>query len=334
LGNILPLILQPRKLNYKIQFTGPTGTNAVEAALKIARKVTGRRGVISFTNAFHGVSLGSLAVTGNSYYKEGSRGSLSNVTFMPYDGYFGDTVNTIDYLRCFIEDKGSGVDLPAAVIVETIQGEGGINVASNVWLHSLYELCKQNNILLIIDDIQVGCGRTGTFFSFEESHIIPDLVVLSKSLSGFGLPFSILLLKPDIDLWKPGEHNGTFRGNNLAFVSSTETLKQFWSTKKFEEEINEKEKILKSELHRIIKTHLSTNSEIRVKGLIAGVDCTKSELAKMITAQSFKNGLILERCGSEDQVIKFLPPLIAPFDVLHKALRIFEESIATVLLHE
>ncbi len=325
------LILQPRKLNYKIQFTGPTGTNAVEAALKIARKVTGRKQIISFTNAFHGVSLGALAVTGHSYYRKGSEGSLNNVTFMPYDSYLGDKVNTIDYLRRFLEDESSGIDLPAAIIVETIQGEGGVNVASNKWLQSLYELCNQLKILLIIDDIQVGCGRTGTFFSFEESHIIPHVVVLSKSLSGFGLPFAVLLLKPEIDIWKPGEHNGTFRGNNLAFVSATETLKQFWSIQKFEKEINERAKILKTALETIIKTHLS-NGELRGKGLILGVDCKKPELAKQITNQSFQNGLILERCGSNDQVIKFLPPLVTSIDVIQKAMRIFEKSIPTGLL--
>ncbi|KAF6243843.1 diaminobutyrate--2-oxoglutarate transaminase [Nitrosopumilus sp. b1] len=321
------LILEPRELNYKVQFTGPTGTNAVEAALKLARKVTGRTNIISFTNGFHGVSLGPLAATGNSGHRGGSGVPLTNVTFMPYDGYFGNKSNTIDYVRRFLEDTSSGVDLPAAFIVETIQGEGGINVAKDSWLTSLYELCKEFEILLIVDDIQVGCGRTGSFFSFEQSEITPDMVVLSKSLSGFGLPFSMLLLKPELDIWKPGEHNGTFRGNNLAFVSATETLKKYWSTQKFESEINKKSQLLKSELERIVKKHLSADMEVRGKGLIFGVDCRSPDLAKQLADRAFENRLILERCGSEDQVVKFMPPLTADIETIEAGLRIFEKSI-------
>ena len=321
------VILEPRNMDYKLQFTGPTGTNAVEAALKLARKVTGRTNVISFTNGFHGVSLGPLAATGNSGHRGGSGVPLTNVTFMPYDGYFGNKSNTIDYIIRFLEDTSSGVDLPAAFIVETIQGEGGINVAKESWLKSLYDLCKEFEILLIVDEIQVGCGRTGSFFSFEQAGIAPDMVVLSKSLSGFGLPFSLLLLKPDIDIWKPGEHNGTFRGNNLAFVSATQTLKQYWLTPKFESEINKKSQLLKSELERITEKYLSPDMEVRGKGLIFGIDCRSPDLAKQITERAFENKLILERCGSEDQVVKFMPPLTADIQTIEAGIKIFEKSV-------
>ncbi|HET6516949.1 MAG TPA: diaminobutyrate--2-oxoglutarate transaminase [Nitrosopumilaceae archaeon] len=324
------LILKPRGLDYKVQFTGPTGTNAVEAALKLARKITGRTHIISFTNGFHGVSLGSLAATANSHHRQASGRPLTDVTFMPYDGYFGSKVNTIDYLRRYLEDSSSGIDLPAAIIVETIQGEGGINVASDKWLQSLSALCKEFDILLIVDDIQVGCGRTGTFFSFEHAGINPDFVVLSKSLSGFGLPFSVLLLKPELDIWKPGEHNGTFRGNNMAFVSATETLKQYWSSQKFEAEINEKSKHLKAELERIVRDYLP-HLDVRGKGMVCGIDCKSPELAEKIANQSFKNGLILERCGSEDHVVKFLPPLIAEIEVIQEGINIFEKSVQEII---
>jgi diaminobutyrate-2-oxoglutarate transaminase len=205
------LILSPRGMKYKMQFTGPTGTNAVEAAMKIARNLTGRQTIVSFTNGFHGVTMGSVAATGNSHFREGCGMQPQGTAFMPYDGYMGDDIDTTEYLDKMLTDGSSGLDHPAAVIVETIQGEGGINVASNEWLRSLEQVCLKHGILLIVDDIQVGCGRTGTFFSFEEAGISPDIITLSKSLSGYGLPLSVVLMKPELDQWKPGEHNGTFR---------------------------------------------------------------------------------------------------------------------------
>lgn len=324
-------ILIPRHLNYKIQFTGPTGTNAVEAALKLARKVTGRAKIISFTNGFHGVSLGSLAATGNAHHRGGSGIPLTNVDFMPYDGYLGIKTNTIDYLRRVLEDNSSGIDLPAAFILETVQGEGGINVASSKWLQSLQELCHEFEILLIIDDIQVGCGRTGTFFSFENEGIEPDMVVMSKSLSGFGLPFSLLLLKPELDQWKPGEHNGTFRGNNLAFVSAKTAIDYFWTTQELEVGIVLKSNLIKERLEEISKKHISSELEIRGKGLVYGVDCILSDLAISIREKCFENGLLIECCGSDDQVVKFLPPLTITVRELSEGLDIFEQSVKKVM---
>ncbi|MFB5624985.1 MAG: diaminobutyrate--2-oxoglutarate transaminase, partial [Nitrosopumilus sp.] len=275
-------ILDARNLNYKVQFTGPTGTNAVEAALKIARKVTGRTNIISFTNGFHGVTLGSVAATGNRHHRGGSGTSLNDVTFMPYDGYMGKKTNTIDYLRRVLEDNSSGIDLPAAVILETVQGEGGINVASNKWLQSLQDLCHEFGILMIVDDIQVGCGRAGTFFSFENAKIEPDMIVLSKSLSGFGLPFSLLLLKPEIDKWKPGEHNGTFRGNNMAFLTAKTAIDNFWTNHELEAKIAQKSNILKERLEKIANENFASEIEVRGKGMIYGIDCILEDLASAI----------------------------------------------------
>ena len=216
-------ILGPRNLDYRIQFTGPTGTNAVESALKLARMIKGRSNIVSFTNAFHGLTAGSLAVTGNTFYRDEAHISRSNVAFMPFDGYFGPDVNTLDYFRKYLEDPSSGLDQPAAVILETIQAEGGVNVASDEWLQGLEQLCREYDMLLIIDDIQAGNGRSGDFFSFERAGINPDMVTLSKSIGG-GLPLALLMIRPDLDQWKPGEHTGTFRGNNLAFVAATQLL--------------------------------------------------------------------------------------------------------------
>src|ERR1035438_6928249 len=193
------VILKPRKLDYKVQFTGPTGTNAVEAALKLARKVKQRSNVIAFTNGYHGLSAGALAITGNRHFRNEVLVNRLDVSFMPYDGYFGPEVNTLDYLRRFLLDNSSGVDLPAAIVIETIQAEGGINVAQNDWLRGLQAICREFDILLVVDDIQVGNGRTGTFFSFESAGIVPDIVVLSKAIGGLGLPMSVNLLTPELD---------------------------------------------------------------------------------------------------------------------------------------
>ncbi|MEX0862428.1 diaminobutyrate--2-oxoglutarate transaminase [Nitrosopumilus sp.] len=324
-------ILSPRNLNYKVQFTGPTGTNAVEAALKIARKVTGRTKIISFTNGFHGVTLGAIAATGNSHHRGGAGVSLNEVIFMPYDGYMGNKVNTIDYFRRLLEDNSSGIDLPAAVILETVQGEGGINIASSKWLQSLQEVCQEFGILIIVDDIQVGCGRTGSFFSFEGMGIEPDLVTLSKSLSGFGLPFSLLLLKPELDKWKPGEHNGTFRGNNMAFVTAKAAIEQYWTTYELEKQIILKSDILKNRLEKISSKFSSSDIQVRGKGMICGIDCILASLASEIRQKCFENGLILETCGSDDQVVKLLPPLNISEIELTKGLDILEKSIVEVL---
>jgi len=235
-------ILKPRKLNYVVQFTGPTGTNAVEAALKLARNITGRENVVSFTNGFHGVSLGALATTGNSHHRGAAGVNLPGSSRMPYDKYLGENFDTTTYLDKVLSDSSSGIDKPAAVIVETVQGEGGINVASIEWLRNLDAVCKKHEVFLIVDDIQSGCGRTGDFFSFEEAGIYPDIVTMSKSLSGYGLPFAVVLIKPELDIWRPGEHNGTFRGNSMAFVTAKAAIDHYWSDDKFSKEIKRKGK--------------------------------------------------------------------------------------------
>ena len=260
------VILAPRGMEYKIQFTGPTGTNAVEAALKLARKIKKRSNIIAFTNGFHGLSSGSLAVTARSFYRNEAFINRSNVSFMPFDGYFGKDTHTIDYIRQFIEDGSSGIDLPAAVIVETVQAEGGVRVAAKKWLQELQTLCQEFDMLLIVDDIQVGCGRTGTFFSFEPAEIKPELVILSKSISGFGLPMSLVLIKPELDQWEPGEHTGTFRGNNLAFVSGTEALR-YWENDCLSDAIKQKSRMLANILQGLAERYPQLDPQARGAGL-------------------------------------------------------------------
>ena len=321
------IVLEPRGLDYVIQFTGPTGTNAVEAALKIARKSTGRTNVICFTNAFHGVSSGALAATGNQHHRGAAGVPLYGTTVIPYDGYLGDGVNTIDYLEHLLSDASSGIDHPAAVILETVQGEGGLKAASIEWMQQLQDLCIKKEILLIVDDIQAGCGRTGTFFSFEDAGLTPDIVTLSKSLSGYGLPLAVVLLKRELDVWKPGEHNGTFRGNNHAFVTATSMLEQYWRTTDFAEEVQEKGEYLRRHLQALVDRFPSHLIEVRGRGMMRGLCCADSDRAASVTARSYQQGLVIERSGAKDEVIKCLMPLTTSYSELQEGLDILTCSL-------
>lgn len=323
------VILEPRNLDYKIQFTGPTGTNAVETALKLARMVTRRSNVIAFTNGYHGLTMGALAVTGNDFYRDESYGARNNADSLPFDGYFGPDVDTIDYLRKLIADPSSGVDLPAAIIVETVQGEGGVNPASFEWLKRLEDVCREFNILLIIDDIQVGNGRTGTFFSFEKAGIKPDMVCLSKSIGG-GLPMAIILMRPELDQWKPGEHTGTFRGNNLAFVAATEML-EYWRNTDLSDSVFYKGDIIEQRLQHIAERFPELKAKVRGRGMIWGIEFADPTFASKISEESFKNGLVIETAGAQGHVLKFLPPLIIEEDLLREGLDIIEQAIETLV---
>lgn len=324
------VILKPRALDYKIQFTGPTGTNAVEAALKLARKLKNRSNIISFTNGFHGVSGGSLAVTGNTKFRDAAGTALGNATFMPFAGYLGEDADTLAFLDRMLTDKSSGVDLPAAVIVETVQGEGGLNVASSDWLRALAGLCERHDMLLIVDDIQAGCGRTGPFFSFEDAKITPDIVTLSKSISGYGLPMSLVLMKPELDVWNPGEHNGTFRGNNLAFVTAQAALTHYWTTGDLEAATRRKGVLIRNWLEYIAQGYAGT-FRVRGRGMMLGMAAERPETAAAIATKCFENGLIIETSGSEDEVVKLLPSLTIDEVTLRKGLEILEKSVIEVV---
>ncbi len=326
------VLLKPRDWQYTLQFTGPTGTNAVEAALKLARQIKGRQNIVSFTHGFHGVSGGSLAVTANSKFRNAAGVSLANTTFMPFDGYMGPDVNTMAYLERMLDDPSSGLDHPAAVIVETVQGEGGVNVATWRWLKELERLCKKHDMLLIVDDIQVGCGRTGNFFSFESAGIQPDIITLSKSLSGFGLPMSLVLMKPELDIWKPGAHSGTFRGNNLAFVTASQALDTYWSDAAFSDEIQRKEGLVRDWLENLVHSYPMADLSVRGRGLIQGlITSANDDVAAQVARKAFGYGLVIETSGAHDEVLKVLPALTIEDDLLSRGLEIIERSVAEVL---
>ena len=327
-------ILKPRGLDYVIQFPGPTGTNAVEAALKLARKVTGRESMISFTNAFHGMTLGSLALTGNDMKRGGGGVPLQYATSMPYDGFFDDetAVGAIDYLRMFLAADGSGLDAPAAIIVETVQGEGGVNVASMEFLRDLRRTATEYGALLIVDDIQMGNGRTGKYFSWEDAGIEPDIVCISKSISGYGLPMALTLFKRELDIWGPGEHNGTFRGNNPAFVTATKALETFWQDDALTREVESKAVTLCRRLDEIAAEYPEAEASARGRGLIQGLHSGVEGLAQETIEEAFRRGVIAETSGPTSDVVKFLPSLTIPEDELLRGVKIIEESLHHVLV--
>ncbi|MCE8038114.1 MULTISPECIES: diaminobutyrate--2-oxoglutarate transaminase [unclassified Halomonas] len=327
------VILKPRGLDYKVHLPGPTGTNAVEAAIRLARVAQGRHNIVTFTNGFHGVTMGALATTGNRKFREATGGiPLQGSAFMPYDGYLGEHADTLDYFEKLLGDNSSGLDLPAAVIVETVQGEGGINVAGLDWLKRLERICRDHGILLIVDDIQAGCGRTGKFFSFEHAGITPDIVTNSKSLSGFGLPFAHVLMRPELDKWKPGQYNGTFRGFNLAFATAAAAMRKYWQDDTFERDVQRKGRVVEDRFQKIAAWigEQGVNASERGRGLMRGIDVGDGELADKITAKAFEKGLVIETSGQAGEVVKCLCPLTIPDEDLLEGLDILEASVKEV----
>ncbi|MEM8922495.1 MAG: diaminobutyrate--2-oxoglutarate transaminase [Actinomycetota bacterium] len=324
-------VFAPRGMQYRVQFPGPTGTNAVEAAMKLARKVTGRHTVACFTNAFHGMSLGALAATGAAGPRAGAGQPLGGTVRLPFDGYLGPDTNTLELFERMLGDPSSGLDHPAAVLLETTQAEGGINTASSSWLVELQRLCRENDMLLIVDDIQVGCGRTGPFFSFERADLRPDIVCLSKSISGLGLPLSLVLIDPAHDIWSPGEHNGTFRGNNAAFVTGRVALERYWADDVLSKQVDAHHQTVMDALAAIKALDPSAFGTLRGAGLIAGIECTEPTMARRIAANAFGRGLIIELAGARDEVVKVLPPLTIDGGDLDRGLAIMHDAAAEVL---
>lgn len=323
-------VLEPRGFNYKIQFPGPTGTNAVEAALKLARKVKKRNNIFAFMGAFHGMTLGSLSMTTDRESREGAGVVLTDVTHIPTPYMFPE-LDVIDYMQTLLDDDHSGVSKPAAVFIESVQADGGIYVFSVDFLKKLREFCTKNDILLVCDDIQVGNARTGTFFSFERAGIVPDIVTTSKSIGGYGMPFALVLFKPELDVWKPGEHNGTFRGSQLSIVAAKAGL-EVMLNEKVEENVRRKSEIIKEYLDKVAA--MDERIEVRGIGFMWGVDCNKVKadiISKGIVRECFNNGLIVERAGRNNDVVKLMPCLLADEETLKKGLEIFVAAAAKVL---
>ena len=321
-------ILEPRELDHRVMFTGPTGANAVEAAMKIARKVTGRTNIVAFTNGFHGVTMGALAATGNGYHRGGAAMDTHGVTRMPYDGY-AEGVDGAALLDQILSDASGGIDAPAAIMLETIQGEGGLNAASAEFIRKIAKIAKKHGALLIVDDIQAGCGRSGTFFSFEKMGVTPDIITLAKSISGFGLPLALVLVRPEYDVFGPAEHNGTFRGNTHAFVTARVAIEKFWADKAFESELADKALLIEERLTEL--ANLIPGAFLKGRGLMRGVDVGTGALADEICSRAYEKNLIIETSGSDGQVVKVLAPLTTSADIFNKGFDILLEAAGEVL---
>ena len=323
-------VLEPRGFNYKIQFPGPTGTNAVEAALKLARKVKKRNNIFAFMGAFHGMTLGSLSMTTDRDSREGAGVVLTDVTHIPTPYMFPE-LDVLKYMQTLIDDDHSGISKPAAVFVEPVQADGGIHVFSVEFLKGLREFCTRNDILLVCDDIQVGSARTGTYFSFERAGIVPDIVTLSKSIGGYGMPFALVLFKPELDVWNPGEHNGTFRGSQLSIVAAKAGL-EIMLNDNVEAEVRRKGEIIAEYLGKV--KEINESFDVRGIGFMWGVDCNKVKpdvVSRAIVKECFENGLIVERAGRNNDVVKLMPCLLADDETLKKGLDIFVNAVKKVM---
>jgi diaminobutyrate-2-oxoglutarate transaminase len=272
------------------------------------------------------MTLGALACTGNGLHRGVAGVSLDHVTRVPYDGYLGDGVDTLEGLRRQLADPSSGVVPPAAFIVEVIQAEGGVNVATAEWLRAVQEMAREHDSLFIIDDIQVGMGRTGTFFSFEKMGLDPDIVVLAKGLGGYGTPIAMVMIKPERDKWGPGEHTGTFRGPGLSFIAGAEAL-SFFEDDALMKDVVSKGARTDERLAAMAKKHGAIKA-VRSAGMIHGVECTSGAAANKAINAAFEAGAIFSTCGPGGRVIKLIAPLTIEDDVLDKGLDILDKSLA------
>ncbi|WP_347901058.1 diaminobutyrate--2-oxoglutarate transaminase family protein [Pseudomonas purpurea] len=315
--------------DWRLQFCGSTGADAVEAALKLAKIATGRSGIISFCGAYHGMTHGALSVTGNLGPKTSVGGLMPGVQFLPYPysyrcplGIGGEAaVIALGVLvERFLDDVESGVTKPAAIIVEAIQGEGGVIPAPVPWLVKLREVTRRHGIILILDEVQAGIGRTGQWFAFEHAKIVPDMIVLSKAIGG-GLPLSLVAYQAGYDVWPPGAHAGTFRGNQLAMATGQATLDIMAKTGV----LDNARSVGAALEHRLmhLQRRFPCMGDIRGRGLMLGIEIVDTELSpdslgshpahprlsQALQRACFDNQLIAERGGRNGAVLRLLPPL-------------------------
>lgn len=329
----------------KIQFCGPTGADAVEAAMKLAKHHTDRPGILAFQGGYHGMTAGALAAMGNLRPKTNQW--LSGVHFMPFpyalrcpfgtDGSQTERLS-IDYIRNVLSDPESGVTRPAAVIVEVVQGEGGCIPASGHWLRELRQITRQHDVVLIVDEVQTGFGRTGHMFAIQEAGIVPDVLVLSKAIGG-GYPMSVVIYHKRLDTWLPGMHAGTFRGNQIGMVAGEATM-QIIQRDGLADQAAKSGELLMAGLRRIARD-FPFLAEIRGRGLMVGVEVAYTDsatrpapadgaLAKAIKKQCFEQGLIVETGGRHSAVLRFLPPLVINESEIGAVLDRFESSVKKV----
>lgn len=322
------VVLEPRGMDHRLQFMGPTGANAVEAALKLARLSTGRREIVAFSHGFHGMSLGALAATANHAFRQWAGVPLNDVLRLPFETAPGGRTAIAEYAAS-LRDTSSGNTPPAAFIVEAVQAEGGVNIASREWLHEVQDLAREVGALFIIDDIQAGIGRTGSYFSFDGMGLDPDIITLAKGLGGFGTPIAMNLNKPGVDdNWSPGAHTGTFRGQGLSFVAGTVAL-DYFTDESFLAEVKAKGEVIRERLEAIAADH--PEWQVRGRGMMQALDTGDGGFAKQAQTEAFNRGLLFGPCGTGGQVIKLIPPLTISREDLAEGLDLFEQAIHATL---
>ncbi|MDU8998718.1 diaminobutyrate--2-oxoglutarate transaminase family protein [Streptomyces mirabilis] len=325
----------------RIHFCGPTGANAVDAAVKLCKIATGRGDVVTFQGGFHGSTHAAMALSGLLKQKNNVANGVPGTHFFPYSschacplGLRPDSceVNCAGYLERALTDANGGVNQPAAVILELVQGEGGVVPARPEFIRRIRDLTRELDIPLIVDEVQTGCGRTGTWFAFEQYGIEPDVVIASKALSGIGLPVAVILYDERLDVWEPGAHSGTFRGNQLAFAAGVEAVRVIRRDGILNNVRARGEQLLTR--LRLLSDHQECVREVRGLGLMIGIDLVHpetgapaSDLARAVQVHALNAGLIVELGGRENSVVRLLPPLVLTEDEADFAAGVLEEAI-------
>ncbi|MFD2264241.1 aspartate aminotransferase family protein [Lacibacterium aquatile] len=325
----------------KVHFCGPTGSDGVEAACKLARRVTGRRGLFTFYGSYHGMSQGALSLTASRDARRAGLDARMDVTFCPFPypfrgkGAWSDPEAAIDlalaHVETLLEDDHSGTDIPAAMIIEAVQGEGGSIVAPPRFLRGLRALCDRFGILLILDEIQAGMGRSGRWWALEHADINPDMMVVSKAVGG-GIPMALLVYRKEYDVWEPGDHIGTFRGQHLAFVAGRAVLEEMQESN-LVDRVAQMGSRLTQRLQSLVDRY-DMAGEARGVGLLQGLELvgrpglTASEASRTVQARLFERGVVIERGGRDGATLRFLPPLTIPETTLDQAVDLLEQELA------
>jgi diaminobutyrate-2-oxoglutarate transaminase len=299
-------VLAPRQLDMVVQTVGPTGATAVEAALQLAQRLSGHRAVLGFEGGYHGMSYRAASISASMAGRETSA-HLKDFVALPFVQHVTDA--DIELLDATLRQQVNGQSI-GAVIVEPTQGEGGARPFDPAYLGAIRRITRELGILVIADEIQAGVGRTGPFFSFEGSQLDPDIICLSKSISGLGLPMAILLVRRSLDTWNPGEFSGTFRGNNLAFATSATMLNHYWSDSTLEKNTEQFGHTVRAALAAMAENFGAGRFDVRGNGLLCGLAVGDTDLATAISRNAFERRLIVETCGPGDTIVKLLTPLV------------------------
>lgn len=319
----------------KFHCCGPTGSDAIEAALKLASIYTGRPGVIAFSGSYHGMTQGALSVTSNCRLRRIGLRMQGPVSFAYFPRAYGgigalnDPESASDFalahLEAMLSDDHSGNEKPGAVLIELVQGEGGNNVAPPRFVTGLAALCERYKLVLIVDEIQSGMGRTGKMWSFEHYGIRPDIICMSKGLGG-GFPIALLAYRRQLDTWGPGDHIGTFRGQGYAFAAGTAVLKTLRDTPILQQVQASAERLL-VRLQTIAQKHAAHVNQVRGLGLYLGVEFASSAVGSFVQRCLFAKKIMLECGGRHNAVLRFLPPLTVTPDEIDRVLEVIDEAL-------